>query len=79
MSELFTIDEIEKHLREEVAEAGGAKKWCRKHKIDMSHAIHMVENGSAASLDRVLYALGLRQVIRYEPIAPAKTTTGDNA
>ena len=68
MSKLFTVDEIERYLREEVMRAGGAKKWCRKHKINMDHAIHMIENGSAASLDRVLDALEFRKVIRYEPV-----------
>ncbi len=68
MSELFTIDEIEAYLRDEVARAGGAKKWCRQHKVDMSHALHMIENGTAASIPRILEPLGFRQVTRYEPL-----------
>jgi hypothetical protein len=67
MSELFTIDEIEKLLREEVVAAGGAKKWCVKNNVSMGHALHMVENGTAASLPRVLDVLGLEKVTRYMP------------
>ena len=69
MSELFTIDELEKHLRDAVAEAGGVKKWIRKHKASgFDHCLHMIENGSAASLDRVLPIIGFRRVTRYEPL-----------
>lgn len=69
MAELFTIDEVEDYLRREVAAAGGAKKFLRKKKLDgFSHITHMFENGSAATLERVLPALGFRKVTRYEPI-----------
>jgi len=65
MAELFTIDEIEQHLREEVARAGGSKKWSRKHKVYLNHALHMLDNGSAASLENVLHALGMERVVLY--------------
>jgi hypothetical protein len=68
MSEIFTKDEVEKYLREEVEAVGGAKKWCRKHNVNMDHALHMVADGSAATLPRVIGVLGFREVIRYEPI-----------
>ena len=68
MDDLVPIDQLEAHLRREVVAAGSAKKWCRKNKVSMSHAIHMVENGSAASLDPVLWALGFRKVTRFERI-----------
>lgn len=66
MDDLFTIDDIEQYLRIEVESAGGARKWCRKNKVSMDHALHMIENGSAASIDRVLDALGMEKVIRYK-------------
>ena len=68
MKELWTIDDLELFLRDEVMRAGGAKKWCKKHNIHMSHAMHMIENGTAASIDRVTEALGYRKVTRYEAV-----------
>jgi len=69
MSELFTLEEIQRHLREEVAQAGGANKWLRKHKATgFDHCLHMIDNGSAASLDGVLPLLGLKKVVRYEAV-----------
>lgn len=80
MSELFTTDELERYLREEVMRAGGAKKWCKKNGVYMGDALHMVSNGSAATLDRVCLALGFRKITRYEPIHESglKTALGDN-
>lgn len=69
MDDLVTTDQIESHLMREVAAAGGAKKWCRKNKVSMDHALHMVANGSAATLPTVLSALGFRKVVRYERVA----------
>lgn len=69
MSELFTQQEIEAHLRDEVREAGGAKKWLKRHKLgsQFDHVLHMVENGSAATLPRIQYALKFKTVIMYAP------------
>jgi hypothetical protein len=66
MSDLFTIDALERYLRDEVIRAGGAKKWCRKHKVFMDHALHMIDNGSAAGLPRIQEALGFKKVTMYE-------------
>lgn len=69
MAELFTANEVQAYLRKEVAAAGGAKKFLRKKKLDgFSHILHMFENGDAATLDRVLPALGFRRVTRYESV-----------
>lgn len=65
MTGLLTQKDIEQRLREEVKAAGGAKKWCRKNNVSMNHALHMVENGSAATLDKILDVLGLEKVTRY--------------
>lgn len=72
MAELFTEAEVEKFMREEVADAGGAKTWLRKNKVyGCDHVLHMVTNGSAATLDRILPVLGFKRVIRYEAVTPA--------
>jgi hypothetical protein len=71
MPEFFTKAEVEQILRENVAECGGsAKKWCRKNKVNMDHALHMVANGSAATLPAVIEKLGFRAVTLYEPTRP---------
>lgn len=70
MDDVITIDQLEAHLRREVVAAGNAKKWCRKNKVSMEHALHMVANGSGATLPTVLNALGFRKVVRYERIDP---------
>ncbi len=68
MSKLFTQAEVQRYLREEVADAGGANKWLRKNKMmGENHILHMVENGDAATLPRFLAILKFRQVTRYEP------------
>lgn len=58
----FTIDEIEQKLRDDVRAVGGAVKYNRKHKLYMTHSLHMLDNGSAASLPNVLEVLGLKQI-----------------
>lgn len=73
MSELFTEKEVQAYMRNEVYAAGGAKKWLKKNNMTFNHAIHMIENGDAATLDRVLDVLGFRRVTRYEPITNAAT------
>jgi hypothetical protein len=71
MAELFTADELTAQLREDVALAGGAKKWLRKNKVlGNDHLLHMVTDGRAATLDDFLRVLGFRKVVRYEPIPP---------
>jgi hypothetical protein len=67
MIALLTQKELEDRLRKEVENAGGAKKWCRKHNVLMDHALHMIVNGTAATLPNVLDRLGFRAVTRYEP------------
>ena len=68
MSEIFTIEQVQQHLRDEVAEAGGAKKWLRKNKVfGCDHILHRVQNGDAATLPRVMKVLKFRRVDRYEP------------
>ena len=64
--ELLTIAALEQRLRDEVVRAGSAKKWCRKHNVNMDHALHMIDNGSAAGLPRVQEALGFKKVSMYE-------------
>ena len=65
MPELFTQEELQRYMREEVLRAGGAKKWLRKNKVFGSdHMLHMVTNGDAATLSNCLAALGFRKVIR---------------
>lgn len=59
----LTQDELEAALRDAVAAAGGAKKWARKHDVSMAHALHMLDNGSAATLGRVLQATGYQRVV----------------
>lgn len=66
MTELLTIDQIEQRLRAEVYAAGGAKKWTKKHRLHMDHALHMIANGSAASLPLVLDALGMEKVTLFQ-------------
>lgn len=69
MAELFTGAELQAMLREDVAAAGGAKKWLRKHKVSgCDHILHMVANGDAATLDDILRVLGFTRVVRYEPV-----------
>ena len=70
MAELFTAEELRAYLRSEVESAGGAKKWCRRNKISMDYALHMVANGDAATLSDVLRALGFCRVVMYKPIVP---------
>lgn len=72
MTELFTEAEVEKYMREEVADAGGPKKWLRKNKVHgFDHILHMIANGSAATLPHILPALGFKRVTRYEAASPA--------
>lgn len=68
MPELFTREEVQKVLREAVRDAGGAKKWLRKHKL-CQYNLHMIEDGRGATLPGVLEALGFRKVDRYEEVA----------
>lgn len=76
MDDIITLDQLEAHLRREVVAAGSAKKWCRKNKVSMDHALHMIANGSAAGLPSVREALGFREVRRYERIAPMPSHNG---
>lgn len=67
MSELWTEAELERVLRDEVEEAGGAKKWLRKKKmLSYGDIDYMVANGQAATLPAFLNALGFRAVTCYE-------------
>jgi hypothetical protein len=67
MAELFTREECERYFREEVARAGGAKKWLRKNKISgLDHVHHMIDNGQYFTHPQVLYRLGLKPVERWE-------------
>jgi patatin-like phospholipase/acyl hydrolase len=69
LAELFTRAECEKHFREEVAAAGGAKKWLRKnHVIGMDHVHHMIDGGTYFDNPQVLQALGLKRVERWEAV-----------
>jgi len=68
MSELFTEEEVQQYMRDEVADAGGPKKWLRKNKISGESPLHMIQNGQAATLSNCLAALGFRKVTRYEPL-----------
>jgi hypothetical protein len=68
MADLLTIEEIEQQLRDAVVAAGGASKWCKKNGVSMQHALHMVSNGSAASLPHVLDKLGFERVTRFKRI-----------
>lgn len=69
MTDLLTERELEAILAAQVAEAGGAKKWLRKHKLTgFDHVLHMISNGDAATLDRVIQVLGYRPVRRFERI-----------
>ena len=63
MSDDLTQSELEAALRDAVAAAGGAKKWCRENGVSMNHALHMIENGTGATLDGVLRALGYERVV----------------
>ena len=67
--ELFTKEDVEKYLREEVSMAGGAKKWLRKHKLggQFDHILHMVEDGRAATLPAMQHVLKFKTVILYTP------------
>lgn len=49
--------------------AGGAAKWLRKHKLGsrFDHVLHMIENGSAATLPDIQAALKFKTVILYTP------------
>lgn len=74
MPEYFTIDEIEQFLRDDVQKEGGAAKWCRKHKIThMKQSIHMIANGSAASLSGILPIIGVEKVTMYRSIDGSKS------
>lgn len=45
MTELLTRDECVRYFRDEVATAGGAKKWLRKNKVfGCEHILHLIEN-----------------------------------
>ena len=69
MPELFTRKELQDELRDAVKQAGSAKKFLRKHKLyGYDHALHMIENGTAATRPDVMMALGFRAVERFELI-----------
>jgi hypothetical protein len=69
MAEIFTADEVATYMRHEVDAAGGARKWLRKHRmLSEAHIIHMIEDGTAATIPRFLSELGFRQIVRYEAI-----------
>lgn len=69
MSELLTKAELEKLFSDEVEKAGGAKKWLKKHGLEYyRHSLHMIANGSGATLSGIPDALGYRAVTRYERI-----------
>ena len=71
MPELFTEKDLQSLLREDVAEAGGAKKWCRKNNVTgYDYSLHMITDGRAATMQDVLPVLGFRQVVLYEEIPP---------
>jgi hypothetical protein len=73
MGELFTRAEVKRHMAEEVAACGGARKWLRKHPHagNWSHAMHMIENGDAAFAQAgILDILGFKRVERFEAINP---------
>lgn len=65
---MFTKEEVQSMLREQVAAAGGAKNWMRKHRAMNIAPEHMIENGSAATLERVLPLIGMVAVTLYKPI-----------
>lgn len=73
--DLLTDAQLHKMLAAQVAEAGGARKWLRKHKLtSYKHAEHMFDNGDAATLDRVLPILGYKPVRRYQRIVSTPIT-----
>jgi hypothetical protein len=69
VSELFTREQCEKYFREEVADAGGAKKWLKKNKVyGMDHVHHMVNDGSYFEHPVVMDRLGFKKVERWEAV-----------
>lgn len=70
--ERFTEDEVRRHLRDQVAAAGGARKWLRKHKLSgFDHVLHMIEDGRLGTDERLLSVLGFKRVVLYEAVPPA--------
>jgi hypothetical protein len=68
--ELFTEAQCERYFREEVAAAGGAKKWLRKNKIHgKDHVLHMIEDGRLFCDFYISKKLGFRRVERWEVVA----------
>lgn len=75
MGELFTREQCQSHLREEVQKAGGAKKWLRKNKVfGLDHVPHLIENGSYFHHPDVLRVLGFKQAERWEAVNEAGET-----
>ena len=70
MAELFTLEEVERCMREAVRDAGGAKKWLRKKKLgtQYDHVLHMIEDGRAATLTGMLAHVGFERVNMFKPI-----------
>lgn len=79
MAEIFTTKEVEEFMRSEVNAAGGARKWLRKNGVTgLEHVMHMVADGRAATLDRVLLVLGFRRVALFESTRPGPDNGPDN-
>jgi hypothetical protein len=61
--------ELEQILKDDVAAAGGPKKWRKKHRVHvMSAPDHLLENGQAANLATILHRMGYRRVERFAKI-----------
>lgn len=65
MPELFTEEEVRRHLRAECEEAGGQKAWAEKHGLSLAYVNAVLVRGQSIG-DGIAKALGLRRVVMYE-------------
>lgn len=69
-SESFDLIDVARMLREACQKAGGQAAWGAPHGIPRQ-VVHNVMSGHRRPTERVLRALGLREVTRYVPIKPS--------